>query len=102
MASLGRIKRSKKKIAASAKQEIKRTGGTTRFRKGPKVETGVGRLPSGIYGAEACLKKVCYTGTGRTPQSAIAKALQSLARGVAKRGRRRQGFRNATRVWRWR
>lgn len=92
--ALGRYRRNRSKVARA---NYRKKGKATR---GPSINTWVGRTSGGKYTAYACLgmggakvKKAghgrCsrYLQQGRTPQSAIAKALKSLSQVIARRGR---------------
>lgn len=93
--ALGRYKRNKGKIARANY----RTKG--KAIRGPSINTWLGRTSGGHYTAYACIgmgsAKVKPARHGRcsrqlavarTPQSAVAKALKSLSRVVARRGRK--------------
>lgn len=96
--SYGRIRRSRSKIKAAAERHFKRGG------PGKKLgaEVSVLRMPTyrgggWHYEAEACLRTTGGWGQkscgglrgGRTPQSAIGKALKALGSTLAMRGSKR-------------
>lgn len=86
--ALGRITRDRKKIARAPKNG----------RKGPRIETSIARTANG-YTAVACLvqpgksvttgNNICGAdGKGRTPQSALAKAVKSVSGVISRRNAR--------------
>jgi hypothetical protein len=89
--ALGRIKRTGAAIKKASKGA----------KRGPSIQTWLGRSSSGRYSAYACLgmgsakskparHERCSRGVsvGRTPQAALAKAVKSLSQVMARRGKR--------------
>ncbi len=93
--ALGRIKRSRAKVRMATRLK----GG--RDTRSVGVTTWIARRSSGAYDGTACLRSAgrvnpkplvqrdrCVYVSGRTPQSALGKALKALGQKVALRGRR--------------